>query len=128
MSRTVLDDQKPTARIEHWCSTCCRIIQPGETYRRIRLITDDGPDVYKGCAHCEAVFNEIWRTDPDVRYYEDGVDLHEYLREADCFPLLRLFEKQWRNVGSDELPLKCLPNWREPDLVAASQTAETEKP
>lgn len=46
---------KPKARTEHTCSLCSRIIEPGETYYRHRMISDDGPYVWKQCAHCSAI-------------------------------------------------------------------------
>lgn len=113
MSWTVLDDQSPRARKRHRCSVCTRFIEPGETYRRLRVITDDGPDVHKSCQHCELVFAEIWRCDADVRYwaYDEGLDVPEYLREY-APELARMLERGWRNIGVDEIPLTFLPGWK----------------
>jgi hypothetical protein len=115
MSATVLDDATPTARKQHFCDQCLRAIEPGETYRRQRVITDDGPDVWKTCAHCQAVYGHIWAHDPDARYYDDGVDLHEYLIECDRGgPLCRAFERKWRGVSVGEIPLEVLGLVKEP--------------
>jgi hypothetical protein len=70
----------PVARIEHHCSLCDRTIEPGEQYARHRMVGDDGPYVWKECAHCRALMKvygseivwdwyEGWG-DEDVREWE----------------------------------------------------------
>lgn len=54
MSPLVLASDWPVARIEHHCQLCGRTIQPGEKYNRQRNVGDDGPYVFKACAHCHA--------------------------------------------------------------------------
>lgn len=51
----VLGDETPTARKEHRCQLCERTIRPGEKYHRQRNIGDDGPYVFKNCAHCQTM-------------------------------------------------------------------------
>ena len=48
-----LSDDTRTARKEHHCSSCARIIRKGERYRASCNITDDGPYTWKECAHCQ---------------------------------------------------------------------------
>ena len=108
MSWQVLDDVSPTARKQHICDTCGRRIEPGETYRRIRYVGDDGPGVHKGCQQCEAVLAEIWRTDPDIRYMDDGVDVGEYLREYRIEPLATMFRNRWAGIALADVPLDVL--------------------
>lgn len=59
----ILWESSPKARIHHTCECCGRPIDPGETYRRTRILGDDGPYTWKQCAHCEAF----------VRHYIDEI-------------------------------------------------------
>ena len=45
----------PRARLAHQCELCNRTIDAGEVYGRWRMIGDDGPYVWKECAHCRAL-------------------------------------------------------------------------
>lgn len=51
----VIADERPKARKEHRCSLCSRTIRVGEVYRRCRMVWDDGPYVFRECAHCHAL-------------------------------------------------------------------------
>lgn len=55
----VLGDETPVARKEHVCQLCGRKIRPGEQYHRQRNIGDDGPYVFKNCAHCQAMLPRV---------------------------------------------------------------------
>jgi hypothetical protein len=48
----VLGMTEPVAKKEHTCTLCKRTINPGERYRRYRLITEDGPFTQKECDDC----------------------------------------------------------------------------
>ena len=77
MSPLVLASENPVARIEHKCQLCWRTIGPGERYNRQRNIGDDGPYVFKACAHCHAYVLLTSLTD----WCDDGYtadDLVEY--------------------------------------------------
>lgn len=78
MSPLVLADDNPVARKEHGCQLCGRTIEPGERYSRQRNIGDDGPYVFKACAHCHAYvrLSEIAEWCDDVGYTAD--DMWEY--------------------------------------------------
>jgi hypothetical protein len=102
MSARVLRDTHPRARKPNTCDSCYRPINRGETYRRVDAVGDDGLYSHRSCAHCEAVFAHIWTTDPDVRYYDEGIDLHEYLADRGS-PLLGRFRKKWAGVDADQL-------------------------
>lgn len=110
MSWTVLDNVTPVARKQHRCSVCYRTIEPGETYRRQRVITDDGPDVWKSCAHCDRVFDAVWASlGSDSAYFMDeGIDLSEWLREYEIEPLNTMFRRQWAGIDVADIPLDAL--------------------
>jgi hypothetical protein len=106
---TILEEGQPRAKREHFCDDCQRIIEPGETYRRVRAIGNDGPQTYKSCAQCSRVVDAIWRYDPDSRWYADeGLDLAEYLADVDG-PLRDAFQRRWEGVAAEDVPLSVLP-------------------
>jgi hypothetical protein len=73
----VLASENPVARKEHRCQLCNRTIEPGERYNRQRNIGDDGPYVFKACAHCHAYV----RLADIAGYCDDGYtadDVWEY--------------------------------------------------
>jgi hypothetical protein len=73
MSGVVLADETPVARKEHSCELCSATIQPGDRYRRTRIIGDDGPYVFKACELCNALTPIVldWLADPYEGYGED---------------------------------------------------------
>jgi hypothetical protein len=74
----VLASETPLARKEHRCHLCFRTIESGEQYNRQRNIGDDGPYVFKACAHCHAYVQQIINA---LDYYGEGYtaeDLIEY--------------------------------------------------
>lgn len=106
MAWKVLAEETPTARKRHYCSHCWRHIEPGEKYHRIRAIGNYGPCVYKSCQHCNTVLNHIWRYDPDaLYYYDEGIDLQEYIGDYDGSSLLAQFLSGWRDVAVDDIAL-----------------------
>lgn len=67
---TFYADTWPTARKEHWCTLCARVIRKGEKYRR--GVTLDGTAyTFKECRHCRAVMNLADPTGGDSEYYSD---------------------------------------------------------
>lgn len=105
---------KPKARTEHTCSLCSRTIEPGEVYNRHRMIGDDGPYVWKQCAHCIALmvtygaeivwdWHEGW-SDEDVHEWEPGTP-EGHQAQAD-----------WRN------------RWRGPDGALVSVPERVTRP
>lgn len=86
MSPQVLGWSTPTARVEHRCQLCGRTVRKGERYDRQRIIGDDGPYVFKSCAHCQAVLKITdimdW-ADDDYGYTMDTFDCWEPRSVAD---------------------------------------------
>jgi hypothetical protein len=99
----------PVARRDHRCQLCSREIQSGERYNRQRNIGDDGPYVFKACAHCTAmvkVLNEIegdWYDDWEGYSY---TDLLEFDPSAIYTARLRvMFRRGWRRRDGSLYPV-----------------------
>lgn len=96
----LLATENPVARKEHTCSLCGRTIQPGERYSRQRCIGDDGPYVFKDCAHCHAlvkVLNEVEGDWYDTDFGYSMYDVAEF--EPSTIRTARLkvmWRRQWR--------------------------------
>lgn len=100
MSALVLEDVNPRARKRHVCGICLRKIEPGETYRRTRAVTDDGAQTWKTCTHCDALFMHILAHDEDARYFADeGLDLVAYISDYGSPKLRRAFQRKWRGLS-----------------------------
>ena len=97
MSILVLADEQPVARKEHRCLCCYRTIEPGEKYHRQRNIGDDGPYVWKSCAHCAemAVICDLWAWADDYGVAWDSYDQFEPSSLAEL-RLKALWRKGWR--------------------------------
>ena len=52
---TLYCDRMVTARKQHKCSECFRVIQSGERYEYVFGVWDGRPDRFKTCARCLAV-------------------------------------------------------------------------
>lgn len=105
----MIANEHPVARIMHRCELCARLIQPGERYNRQRLIGDDGPYVFKDCAHCEAtvkILNEIEGDWYDSEFGYSTYDLAEL--EPSTIQAARLkimWKRQWRRRDRDLYPV-----------------------
>lgn len=102
----VLWDETPTARTHHECSGCGRTINPGETYRRMRIVGDDGPYTHKQCAHCRAfitLYINEFCPDPSDGWYPE--DIQEWEPDTDVAKEhRRRFFIGWRH-GRDLYPV-----------------------
>jgi hypothetical protein len=88
MSPVVLASENPVARVEHGCQLCGRTIEPGERYNRQRNIGDDGPYVFKACAHCNAY---VRLTDLSS-WCDDGYTIDDVYEYEPC----TMREARWR--------------------------------
>lgn len=59
---SVFRENHVKARKPHKCSECYRVINIGETYRRIFGIWDGRPETFRWCAHCEAADSIVGAT------------------------------------------------------------------
>lgn len=115
MTIQVLDIKHPTARKPHRCSDCGRTIEPGEKYERQANVGDDGFYEWLDCAQCGDLARRVWAAESGACYYfEDGLDLGDWLCEDPNHPLLPLFRARWRDADGALVPL---------DVIAAAFSA-----
>lgn len=95
-----LSETKPTARKAHRCSTCLGPISAGETYRREKLIADDGPYEWKTCAACDTdlITNRV-----HAAGYEDGYgvgpeEAHEWATDHAGDPVADRYLERYGSV------------------------------
>jgi ribosomal protein L24E len=112
VSILVLATEHPVARKLHTCQMCSRLIAPGERYTRQRAIGDDGPYVWKECAHCSAMVDLL---DIDWHDYQDegwGPDaMFEY--DPDTVKVMRLkalWRKRWTRRDGSLYPIPVGPD------------------
>jgi len=109
---TVLASEHPVARIEHHCQLCGRTIEPGEKYNRQRNIGDDGPYVFKACAHCHALTVVTTATE-SANYYGEGYtadDLLEWEPGTVWEARLRAqYRRKWRRLDGCLYPVPAAP-------------------
>lgn len=101
----ILWDTEPVARQFHECSACSRTIEPGEKYRRARIIADD-PFTYKECAHCRAfvaLYLNDFCPDPYDGWYPEDVEEWEPQTDA-AREHRRRFLIRWQH-GRDLYPI-----------------------
>ena len=118
----------PTARKEHRCSECSRIIAPGERYWRWAGLDYCGdPFVSKMCAHCRATIDlgvaltgcprfwfweQIHELDPDDGGFVGDILANHELSIADTVRMLRRVvqrRRQWRRPNGELYPLPQIP-------------------
>lgn len=95
---TLLRDDARTARKPHRCDDCLRTISPGEQYRSAAGVSPDGLWTSKTCTHCDHLRISIWHVDPHAYDPDYGLDLAEYLRDADP-ALYEQMRHHWRTQG-----------------------------
>ena len=57
--------RRMTARQQHRCDECRRVIRAGEHYERVRGIWDGIPDVLKTCPDCLAIRDRVEAAAPE---------------------------------------------------------------
>jgi predicted RNA-binding Zn-ribbon protein involved in translation (DUF1610 family) len=103
------DETKPTARKQHRCTECWRVIAAGEQYVYFTGKSDGEMHVYKTCRHCAAA--RVWLTTACDGYIFCAVleDLREHWRDSPVYrsPMLRALidgiEAKWHG-GTDPVP------------------------
>lgn len=98
-----------TARKDHRCGECCRIIKAGERYRYETCVTNDHyVCTAKTCSHCQVA--QTWLADNCGGYLFDAVivDLKEHIREypAIGYGLARVVrgaERKWQRFDGGGL-------------------------
>ena len=105
----LLASEHPVARVMHRCDLCQRLINPGERYNRQRVIGDDGPYVFKDCAHCEAavkILNEVEGDWYDSEFGYSAYDFAEFDPTTIQTARLRaMWKRQWRRRDHELYPV-----------------------
>lgn len=107
-----LASDNPRARVEHVCQLCYRKIQPGEKYNRQRNIGDDGPYVFKACAHCHALAKVSTVIDNALDYSE-GYTADDFV-EWEPTTILEArwraqYRRKWRRRDGELYPIPTAP-------------------
>ncbi len=89
-----------------------RAIEPGEQYDRQRNIGDDGPYVFKACAHCEEL-RKVSTVTENADYFGEGYTADDYWEwEPSTVWEARLraqFRRKWRRRDGSLFPLPVAP-------------------
>lgn len=74
----------PTARKEHRCCECGRVIHPGERYERIDGVWDraDGMQTYKTCSHCQMARSWLQAECGGFLFTEVAEDLRDHFYDG----------------------------------------------
>jgi hypothetical protein len=108
MSPLVLASENPVARKEHRCQLCYRTINPGERYNRQRNIGDDGPYVFKACAHCDALVKVSTVTE-EANYWGEGYTADDFVEwRPSTMPEARWraqYRRKWRRRDGALYPI-----------------------
>ena len=101
---TLIDEQRPTARVVHQCGGCGRTIHPGERYLRQRIVDVGDAWTWKECAHCEAVRPALFPDSWDETLPVASEVLGEYRNETVAHRVLwRALCQGWRRADTSEL-------------------------
>lgn len=103
---TMFADSVVTARKQHKCSECFRVIEPGEKYRKYFGKGVDGTFHGKTCIHCEVLME--WLQQNCGGYLFEGVleDFQEHASDyqrMDLWRLTAMARNQWRSVRKNIL-------------------------
>lgn len=98
-----------TARKEHKCNECGRVIAKGESYHRANALADGRFDTFKLCAHCDAASEWLTVVCNGYIYGDIGEELEEHWHEDTTFRSRELAEaiagrrRAWRYSYSGKL-------------------------
>lgn len=99
----LLRNSQPTARKEHRCSECGRIISKGEKYTFEVTLFEKEIRQYKVCSHCGLV--RKWLEKQCNGWLYEGIleDFYEHKNESPGYKVLKaiaISDKQWEYKGS----------------------------
>lgn len=109
MYPTLLHETQPTARREHECSCCGRVIEKGEKYLRQDNIFEDRRYAYKACAHCSAAMERAldlctpW--DEGITYESIEATLFDYHESVADLRMLVQLRRRWRRSDGTLFPV-----------------------
>ncbi|WP_157378754.1 hypothetical protein [Burkholderia ubonensis] len=109
---TMISDGRRTARKEHRCAECGRMIQCGETYCYEYYKFDGRTEHHKTCSHCMVV--RQWLSDECGGWVYGGVeeDIREHAQDGYGWPILRLtvaMKNNWARRDGSLRPVPKLP-------------------
>jgi hypothetical protein len=81
----ILADETLTAKKEHKCSECRRVIGAGEKYNRERGKCDGSMFTHKTCSHCQVARVWMYRECGGFVYGEIEEELREHWHESDVY-------------------------------------------
>ena len=112
---TMLREEQPTARKQHKCHECRRVIEVGEKYNLEVTLYDGEISTYKTCLDCMSIRREFFK---NGFYYEGIVEaLGEHVKDSDgdisesCLASLTpgargmvcaMVEDCWEDIDDDE--------------------------
>lgn len=108
----VLRSTHPTARVEHKCQTCTRVIAPGEKYERQVCAYDGRVYDWVTCSDCIALFPSVWDW---VAFDDEGIGQEDY----DEWSREHVNDEKHRALARAHLVRRGLrlPEWAEPESV-----------
>lgn len=99
----LLRNSQPTARKEHKCSECGRIISKGERYTFEVTLFDKQIWQYKFCSHC--ILIRKWLEKQCGGWMYDAIleDFHEHQYESPSYKILKaiaIVKRKWKYKGN----------------------------
>ena len=109
---TELSNRRHTARKEHKCVECYRIIQIGETYNLQFCVLSGNMEIYKTCAHCQVVKAWLEKECGGYLFLSVYDDILEHAREGYGLRVKMLaigMQRKWKRKDGRMWPVPKLP-------------------
>lgn len=116
---TVLHLDRPTARKEHACSNCGRVIGVGERYERQDNTFDGRRYAFKVCAHCivvtsRAVMITTFLPDEGMDFYWIEDTFRENAQDCSDLRMLVNLRRRWRDSRGNLVAIPTRPSSETP--------------
>lgn len=112
--------ENPKARIQHQCSSCFRVIEPGETYQRGRGYDSGDAWTWRCCEHCQAIVRIYDPRDWHDLISEEGMRdwIDNGARDVRELRHMAQLRMKWRTKAGTLLPV---PTYEPTDLSSTSE-------